>query len=123
MLFAIRLPKELLMAKCPWCGGQVIVLGSDTFRHTCRIGCYISLSYLTKSEALASASKRFMPKRTVEEIVDCIEAEDNSIHKALLSFHDNEPGDDYSERCNSFWRYLKAVKQTRISGYIAGATE
>ena len=110
------------MAKCPWCNSEIDAEFDDAkqgFIHFCLNNCYVSLNvFKTKKKALAAASKRFMPKRTVEEIISFIrEARDNEQKNAYaLVEKDN--------RCDkSAWRIATAKFATRLSDFITGSNE
>ena len=114
------------MAKCPWCGGKVYAYGSYSFfGHACIKGCYSSKqTYSTKAEALSAASKRFMPKMTVEEILAPREKFSILFTEALNSFPDKKQGECpnvFSARYASFVNYVLAVQATRIADFIYGA--
>jgi hypothetical protein len=118
------------MAKCPWCGTKIIArrlafLNDVKFTHRCINGCYESIDrYHTESEALAAASKRFMPKRTVEEILEPREKFSVLFTEALNSFPDKKQGECpnvFSARYASFVNYVLAVQATRIADFIYGA--
>ena len=103
------------MAKCPWCGKKTCISGStiNGFYHCCERGCYRSTDlFNTESEALDAASKRFMPKRTVEEICRYVEKtlEDQDIEFNSLS-------EKQQEECVDF---MDVVRATRIADFIYG---
>ena len=113
--------------KCPWCGKKPTIF-KDVFTgkyyHECPDLCYASKKYATESEAIVAASKRFMPKRSVEEIC-----------KKFMEFVATRERDEKKFDCKTrqekdfiscklfIWQTGMAKLCTRIADYIYGVTE
>jgi len=107
--------------KCPWCGGNIEVRGIVVYHHTCENMCYASQNFYTKKEAIAAASKRFMPKRSVEEI--------KNKWRQLINLRDEEMKSTLEGKVMStakldlWWDIAFAKLITRIADFIYGVTE
>ena len=109
------------MAKCPWCPAEIEVKlhSKRGFFHRCPNECYTSFAnFSTSSEALAAASKRFMPKRTVEEISEklCI-----LCHQSVIEISSLFDKAENTEEYNSLQKVANARLSRRIADFIYGA--
>jgi len=117
----------MITPRCPFCGDELKVSQNIPFGfyYCCGNGCCCSRDkFATSSEALAAASKRFMPKRTVEEILEPREKFSVLFTEALNSFPDKKQGECpnvFSARYASFVNYVLAVQATRIADFMHGA--
>ena len=104
------------MAKCPFCGGRLGVVHSivNEYFGECKKGCFITKRYKTKKEALSAASKRFTPKRTVEDICAGVAefVETNKSAVALMKKDGVLKGNNDE--------YLLAIMCHRIADFIYG---
>ena len=103
------------MAKCPWCGKDMLAyVFSRGWAARCpNVDCPEKVYHATPDKALAAASKRFMPKRTVEEIKQFIQKAEfmwaDEFLKAPKNMHEG------------YFAFLTIVMETRIADYIHGA--
>lgn len=105
--------------KCPWCGGDMYTwqgAGTRRWYVDCRnTECTTKKSFNTESEALAAASKRFMPKRSVEEI-------ERAVMKIIaLNIDGKKQMEDNFEKNGE--SYIMAIMCHRIADYMTGVTE
>jgi hypothetical protein len=115
--------------KCPWCGERMNagkgVMDSKWYAYCGNQNCPVkNKGHDTKSEALAAASKRFMPKRSVEEIC-----------KKFMEFVATRERDEKKFDCKTrqekdfiscklfIWQTGMAKLCARIADYMTGVTE
>ena len=107
--------------KCPWCGGEITVksgLLSGEFYFSCESKkCPSNKLFGTHDEALAAASKRFMPKRSMEEIeMFCEKLDAEKKKQWQLCVRDNNMSMEFMD-------FLRLMQFPRIADYMTGATE